>query len=361
MRVACLTHGESVVISVFLLPLLTVNILLSFAPIHRESLAQADFEGNRSNKILSLPTLNRTAIVYATKYLSDCKAIRLEHLLQTAPPNMDVWFFHNHDILNDKDKGQSMRYLKKFEDKYGLKNLNQERTRTMGNFDGSSRTGTSKSSFLKFVRTHPEYDYAWIVEDDVMITGGWRIFFERYGDDDADFISQKIGQNRDWHWYHHGCNFDEDYILEGKLNHNDSLKFKNSTQGARVNCIQLLNWAAMWPLIRVSQKGAKHLMEDLLSGLIQGHHEAIVQAILLRYQALKFSSIPSEVAEIHGGGWGPWKNSTNLKLDLFQPISMGYVYHPVKCEAYMDLGGTEEFEKLMTKYGWKKNGTSICR
>ncbi|KAG7337058.1 hypothetical protein IV203_008198 [Nitzschia inconspicua] len=266
---------------------------------------------------------------------------------------MDVWFFHNHDILNDTEKRQSTRNLKYFEDRYGLKNYNQKGVGIKEPFDDAI-SGNSKGSLLKFVTSHREYDYAWMAEDDVMITGDWRSFFERFESDDADFVSKQVEHKRDWYWYHHDCKIDEDYISEENLNHTGNLNHK-----AQVKCDEILNWAALWPLIRVSKQAAKHLMEDLLSGLIQGHHEAMVQAIILKHPTLKFRTIPSDVANVMAGSWDPCKDSAKLKLDMFQPVSMGKVYHPVKCEANKDLAGMEEFERHMKDYGWKKHGTAI--
>jgi hypothetical protein len=38
----------------------------------------------------------------------------------------------------------------------------------------------SKSSILKMILyvTHPEYEHAWHMEDDVFFTGGWNTFFD---------------------------------------------------------------------------------------------------------------------------------------------------------------------------------------
>lgn len=316
---------------------------------------------NRSNNSNGVHTLNRTAIVYATKSLTKCKAIRLEHLLQTAPPEMDVWFLHNHKIVeSDAVLKQSQHNLQFFEEEYGLKNLNQLPYPMRGNFD-DKRSGPSKSSFVQFVKSHTEYDYVWLMEDDILITGSWKEFFERFDSNDADFISKRDLHEPDWYWYHSNCNIDVDY-LPSKVTNFTRADDPNAT---RLNCHTFLNWAAMWPLIRVSRNGATHLVNDLLSGDIQGHHEAIVQAMILKYpNELKFEALPDSIGHnIHAGGWGPYADPSKLKLDIFQPLNMGAVYHPVKCDAYERSNeGLIELEKLMLAYGWnKKNETAIVR
>jgi hypothetical protein len=311
-----------------------------------------------------LHTMNRTAIVFASRYLSTCKAVRLEHLLQTAPPNMDVWFLHNHQSMTETENiRQSKHNLEYFQKKYGLQHVNQLPTPMRGNFD-DNRSVVSKSSFLQFSRSHPEYEYAWLLEDDVIMAGDWTGFFERYDDNDSDFISHRKQQPRNWDWYHINCNIDTNYLPPEISSRNVNkiktidTKYSNST---RINCDQFLDWSALWPLIRVSRRGATHLYEDLMSGVIQGHHEAIVQAMMLKHTELKFTAIPNEIANITAGGWGPWEDSRKLKLDVFQPITVGKVYHPVKCDAYPGKRGEKQFERLMMAYGWEKNEGAIVR
>jgi hypothetical protein len=48
----------------------------------------------------------------------------------------------------------------------------------------------------------------------------------------------------------------------------------------------------------------KHLWDDLFSGALSEHHEAIVQALLLGHDDLSFTEISPEVAHIAAGGWG---------------------------------------------------------
>ncbi|KAG7352192.1 hypothetical protein IV203_008240 [Nitzschia inconspicua] len=59
-------------------------------------------------------------------------------------------------------------------------------------------------------------------------------------------------------------------------------------------------------------------MEDLLSGAIQGQHEAIVQALILKYPSLKFKAIPLASANVTAGGCGPFLQS--LSWICFSPF-----------------------------------------
>jgi hypothetical protein len=312
----------------------------------------------RVDEIRPAQTLKRTAIVYTTKYLSKCKAILLEHLLQTRPPTMDVWLLHNHDVVRQEEVlQQSLHNLNYLKQKYGLRDRTQELVVFRGHFD-DGRSGHSKSSFLKWMMDHSEeYDYAWGMEDDILVTGEWKNLFELYDSHEADFVSTRVNHAPNWGWYHRNCSISRDYIARAASS-GMSVRY-NGTLEERIPCNRVLRWGTMWPLIRISKQGAKYLWEDLLSGALSGHHEAIVQGLLLGHGDLTFTEFPLAVAHIIAGGWGPYKNSTELKLQIFYPVTASKVYHPVKCDSYRGVVGTAEFEKLMISYGWKNSSESF--
>lgn len=318
-------------------------------------------QSKQENTTEEIQTMNRTALVYSTTFLSKCKASRLEHLLQTIPSNIDVWLLHNHIVTRKNHLKKSLDNLNYFEKKYGLRHLNQEPDVIKGHFDGL-RSGPSKSSFLKWMMTHREYAYAWHMEDDVVLTGEWHKFFQRFDSDKADFVSTRYPTIPTWIWYHRNCDIDADYFSRPEaanvsVHHKTRKRGNNSTN--TIPCYEVLDWKSLWPLIRVSRKGVSYLLKDLLSGALSGHHEAIVQALLLGHRDLTFSEISQKVAHIFPGGWGPYKDSTNLKLTIFEPIEADRVYHPVKCDAYPGVKQMEEFEQLLVSYGWINNGTTI--
>ena len=57
----------------------------------------------------------------------------------------------------------------------------------------------------KFRKDHPNYDYYWFVEYDVVFRGEWNVLFDYYADKGYDFIAShiefKTEKNKDWFWW----------------------------------------------------------------------------------------------------------------------------------------------------------------
>jgi hypothetical protein len=137
-------------------------------------------EGNKARNNVNLLSGSlcdhkaRTAVVFVIKALNECKAIRLAHLLQTAGPNVDVWLLHNHITMinNETEKDAleaSIEYIRQLEREHMLHSESQA-NKTIARFD-TKISGSSKSSFLRWVVQHPEYKNAWQIEDDVFSLG----------------------------------------------------------------------------------------------------------------------------------------------------------------------------------------------
>lgn len=69
-----------------------------------------------------------------------------------------------------------------------------------------------------FYHTHPEYDYFWIMEYDVIFTGNWNIFFDAFYDNNADMLSSHISlrnsENWNWCWWSTLTFDEEDHVEE---------------------------------------------------------------------------------------------------------------------------------------------------
>jgi len=64
--------------------------------------------------------------------------------------------------------------------------------------------GNAHSPLLHFFKHHPGYAYYWVVEYDVRFSGEWRLFFESFLDNDADFLTCHIRRYKDeprWCWW----------------------------------------------------------------------------------------------------------------------------------------------------------------
>jgi hypothetical protein len=290
----------------------------------------------------------KTAIVYLTKALDECRAIRLGHLLQTVPPNMDVWLLHNHNLTNNETiLTTSMNHVRRLQRKHLLYSESQANEQIQ-KFD-TKRSGAAKSSFLRWIVEHPEYKHAWHMEDDILFTGEWSHFFA-HADNKADFVGPQFKPNDSWiHFKNDQCTMDQNYIRSS------SNKRSNSTVNGRIMCRKVLTLRSLWSIVRISTRLAQLLLNDLESGTIEGHHEAVLQGALMAHANLTFMELPPLVGRNTAGGWGRYVDRTICSLDIYQPINDNQLYHPVKCEAYTGEK-LDNFKEIMMTYGWS-NGT----
>lgn len=58
---------------------------------------------------------------------------------------------------------------------------------------------------LYFTQRHPEYEYIWSIEYDVVFSGNWRVLFDSFNYNNADLLSSHIAHycesNKNWLWW----------------------------------------------------------------------------------------------------------------------------------------------------------------
>lgn len=170
--------------------------------------------------------------------------------------------------------------------------------------------GNTYFPLMKFWKEHPQYDYYWIVEDDVMFTGNWAVFFETFSNDKSDFISSYIRSYEDepnWAWW----STIHSYKENENLNKNDL-------------------FASFNPIYRLSSKALICLDSELRKGWI-GHYEGLIPTILIKNHMA--------VRDIGGSGRYVQKGEKKifytessysyapLKIQDFVP---NLLYHPIK-------------------------------
>ena len=110
-----------------------------------------------------------------------------------------------------------------------------------------------------FYHNHPEYDYYWIVEYDVVFTGNWIDFMGAFTHNNADMISSHIEfhneQNEQWTWW-------------------NSLIFSNEDDVSTGNLVKSFN-----PIYRISNR-ALHYLDEYMQKGNQGHFEASMSTAL---------------------------------------------------------------------------------
>ncbi|KAG7366282.1 hypothetical protein IV203_028952 [Nitzschia inconspicua] len=305
---------------------------------------------------------NNTAIVFTTAYLTECKAMRLEHLLQTAPSSMDIWLLHNHNVtkkIYPNRFQKSSTFLRILKERFPrLHEVNQQ-SEPLVEFD-TIRSGTSKSSFVKWLVSHPIYQHAWNLEDDILFTGRWDLFFEEYGSRDDDVIGVRGRRKSHWEQYK-SCHFDRiTSAIEERSKNETNITTINSTVIDRVQCKEVASLGVLWPMFRLSSQAAALLLDDIQSGALRGHHEAVIHPLMLRHRRMTFHDIMGgHIGVVEAGGWGRFRNARKLKLAFYEPVSSNRIYHPVKCEAYEDNSKSMvQFQDILTSFGYVRCTTN---
>jgi hypothetical protein len=120
--------------------------------------------------------------------------------------------------------------------------------------------GSNHFPLFSFFHSHPDYDYYWVIEDDVVYNANWNDFFHAFNSKkiNAAFISSKIRthiKDPTWHWW-------------------DTLKNeKNDETAVRIKL------ASFNPVYRISKEAIKYLENKMKEGWM-GHHETLIPTLL---------------------------------------------------------------------------------
>jgi hypothetical protein len=94
---------------------------------------------------------------------TNARLYRLDHLLQTAPSDVDIWIFHNHNIMTNETEqsklNESLDHLRQLERDHFLYSESQASI-PIKRFD-TEISGAARSSFLRWAVQHPEYRHVW--------------------------------------------------------------------------------------------------------------------------------------------------------------------------------------------------------
>jgi hypothetical protein len=323
--------------------------------------------------------LNRTAIVWVCQYLNECGAERLRHLLVTAgaatthkpqdnttlpSPTLagrsatprDIWVMHHHSSLktNSSKRDNSDQLIKNLttfaKTELGIDlHVTQQHNNKWNGFD-STRSGTGKSSFLRFL-VENQYGLGWHVEDDLFYTGKWHEVFDQDGNNYTDHRgNDSIGTSYDIlasgrpaanDWYH---------FKQGKCLIRNPGNTGVATNRRYKKCEEVAKFMTRWGIIRVSQRFARTLVfeRDKKRYPVTGHHEAVVAGFCKSYQLqCSFDGLDSRIGNIVTAGWGEWKNATTQSLERHAPIQPNKIYHPCKCAAYTGENLTVLLDQLV--------------
>lgn len=161
--------------------------------------------------------------------------------------------------------------------------------------------GSPHFALLRFFCDHPDYDYYWVIEDDVVYTGHWSDFFSAFRLNKSDFLSaylRNMEEDPNWPWW---------YTL--------------SSASEKLDCNHL--YSTFNPCYRISRLAVNILYQGLSEGW-NGHFEVLIPT-LLRYKGLEINDISS----LHDAPQYSLSTYNYSQLSA-QPFCSNTLYHPIK-------------------------------
>ena len=261
----------------------------------------------QSNETISTET---TAVIWATRFLDECDAARLNHLVATAGKQdhmgrrRDIWVLHNHHALGGPNDSRLER-SKKLLTELHVNSTQQFLKSQFPIFDDVFGAGTSKSSSLSVIIQN-NYSYVWILEDDAYYSGPWSDIFDLPIHGSVDVVAKFNPANHQWFQGKPPC-------------------FVNTSKNQ--SCEDVHPTAAFWPIIRMSNAFASALWTEMRHGRARGHHEAIVAAFC-QSRGFRMEPFPTNRIGVYELGGG--KGALSGDLGDLNPTLRRF-YHPVKC------------------------------
>ncbi len=169
--------------------------------------------------------------------------------------------------------------------------------------------GNCHYPLLKFHKDYPEYDYCWVVEDDVLFSGDWNVLFDTFSDDPADLVAAYIRKYEDepnWYWW-------------SSVRTPDGVALSHDDLYASFN-----------PVYRLSAKALKCLETEMRNGW-RGHFEAVVPTVIAKH-GMSMRDLGGTGRFVRNGDeyrFYMGKTHTWLPLSV-QTMKPNMIYHPVK-------------------------------
>jgi hypothetical protein len=195
----------------------------------------------------------KVAVLYLSHLIKDSFIARYKKLVNDISNHYDVyWVFQT-------DNGISGEILKKNGVNifgFTLEDLNRL------NYSPLYERIFGSEHFITafFSQQHPEYDYYWVIEYDVVFTGHWNTFFSAFASNDSDLLSSHIAvhndSNNNWPWW-------------------ASLSFNEE------NAVQPENYAKSFnPVYRISRRALSFLDDYLQKEHNKGYFEVVFTTAL---------------------------------------------------------------------------------
>lgn len=180
--------------------------------------------------------------------------------------------------------------------------------------------GNNHFPVLKFFLTHPQFDFYWVLEDDVRFNGDWGCFFSFFDSTGHDFISSHLRRYRDepeWAWWRSLWKSDETIPFEQQIR-------------------------SFNPIYRISRPALRFIHRALSAHWI-GHHEVLLPT-LLHHNGFKIADFGGNGEFVSAGNENLFYTSEGYDQEgklmegtmRFRPVwekvgtEINKLYHPVK-------------------------------
>lgn len=258
---------------------------------------------NGEKRNSTIESKNKIAVIYLTDDIKRYKGRYSK--LKNQVKEVDVFSIVTNKI-NYKNAKDSLLYEHKYWKEMGYKPFNEK----------SIIPGSTYFALLYFFKQqNPKYDYYWLIEDDVVFNASWEIFFKRFKNNKADYIScynTPFNDAKHWFWWD-TLSTEESITTEYKMR-------------------------TFYPISRLSSK-ALHFLDHILQTKISGHGEVLLPTLFnlngfsifdLAYNEPTINQpliIPCTEKAIGDKNNGTYRYRPNITK---AEIQGEYLFHPVK-------------------------------
>lgn len=185
--------------------------------------------------------------------------------------------------------------------------------------------GSNHFPLLKFFKENQEYDYYWLVEDDVRFSGEWKDFFNCFASNTSDFLSSVFEtkeENPNWYWWTY-LKAGENAISEDKL-------------------LRSFN-----PIYRLSHQALVCIDGHLREGWM-GHHEVLFPTLLFS-KGFRIEDFGGDGSFVKSENKVKFYDQTSMRIAPILPDDRkNYLFHPVKEEKVRQDGSYKKNAVFVT-------------
>jgi len=235
--------------------------------------------------------------------------------LKEQLPNENIFLLYHENNDNKIENDHHEKYIFKFNDSIlhglGFKPIEK-----------SLLPGSNHFPLFSFYNSYPDFDYYWVIEDDVYYNGHWNNFFNNFSPNSirSDFISahfKSFEQDPYWFWW-------------------NSLKKNGDSENLPAKL------SSFNPIYRISKEAIIYLDQKMKDGWI-GHHEILIPTLLYNagFSLLDFGGdgpfcFAKNINKFYKNSFCTIKDQAHHSSLRYRPLVLNdeitdnIIYHPVK-------------------------------